>query len=434
MYKRWIELGLEKGLEAVEIFATKEKNLSLGLYKSKLDDYEISDMHTVKLRGIYNGKYATVAVENLVDDNIDYYLDQLIENAKTITVSEPAIIFEGSKEYAKLDETLFDFSQVPFEDKLNYIKDLEAGVDSCLEVTQVETTAYSETVFETNLVNSKGLNLKRNGSYAYGYAVGVFQREEDIKVNYEINIAHKFSDLNAVEQAKKTVDNGVAKLGGKSIPSGKYPVVFSNEKFADLLAVYSSNFIGESAYKNLTKLKDKVGEKIANDKVSLIDDPLNDAATFRYSFDDQGVACKTKKVVDKGIFTGFLHNLKTAKLFNVEPTGNAFKGISPINFYLEPGLKTFDEVLAPIKYGVYINELASLHAGVNSISGDFNLQASGFLIKDGKIDHPIKMIVVSGNFFKILEDVEEIANDLKFTLSDFGSPTVSVGELVIAGD
>ena len=116
MYKRWIELGLEKGLEAVEIFATKEKNLSLGLYKSKLDDYEISDMHTVKLRGIYNGKYATVAVENLVDDNIDYYLDQLIENAKTITVSEPAIIFEGSKEYAKLDETLFDFSQVPFED------------------------------------------------------------------------------------------------------------------------------------------------------------------------------------------------------------------------------------------------------------------------------------------------------------------------------
>lgn len=434
MYKRWIELGLEKGLEAVEIFATKEKNLSLGLYKGKLDDYEISNMHSVVIRGIYNGKYCTVGVENLVDDNINYYLDKLIENAKTITVSEPAIIFEGSKEYAVLDEELFDFSKVPFEDKLNYIKDLETGVDSCLEVTQIESTVYSEIVFETSLVNSKGLNLKRNGSYAYGYALGVFQREDDIKVNYEIEIAKKFSDLNASKQAQKTVEKGVAKLGGQTIPSGKYPVVFSNEKFADLLAVYSSNFIGESAYKNMTSLKDKVGQKIANEKVTLIDDPLNEKAPFRYSFDDQGVACRTKKVVDKGVFTGFLHNLKTAKLFNVEPTGNAFKGISPINFYLEPGEKSFAEIIAPIEYGVYIDDLASLHAGVNSISGDFNLQASGFLIKDGKIDHPIKMIVVSGNFFKILNDVVEIANDLKFTLSDFGSPTVFVGDLVIAGN
>lgn len=108
-----------------------------------------------------------------------------------------------------------------------------------------------------------------------------------------------------------------------------------------------------------------------------------------------------EKIIENGVFKGFINDLKSAAILNVEPTGNSFnERVSTTNFYLLPGELSFDELIAPIKDGLYITELQGLHAGVQPISGSFNLQASGFKIIDGKIDHPVKMIVVSGNFLR----------------------------------
>ena len=102
--------------------------------------------------------------------------------------------------------------------------------------------------------------------------------------------------------------------------------------------------------------------------------------------------------------------------------------------FSKTGDKSFDELIAPINDGLYITDLQGLHSGVQAISGNFSLQASGFKIINGKIDHPVKMIVVSGNFFEILNSIKEIGNDLELSdLSGFGSPSVFVGNLAIGG-
>ncbi|HLS99870.1 MAG TPA: metallopeptidase TldD-related protein, partial [Acholeplasma sp.] len=139
--------------------------------------------------------------------------------------------------------------------------------------------------------------------------------------------------------------------------------------------------------------------------------------------------------VDNGVFTGFLHSLRTAALFNEEPTGNAFGGgIAPAGLYLEPGNLSVDEVLAPITEGFFVTDLVGLHAGVNTTSGDFSLQAAGVAIKDGKLDHAVKMVVLSGNWFDVLKNINRVGNDLQFQTSGYGSPTVYVGKLVVAGE
>src|SRR5690554_2626910 len=235
MYQKWIKLGLEKGLTDLEIYAVKSKELSLSIYESKVEEYSKSSLHEVSLRGIYKGKFTTISAENLSDDNIDQLLDKLIANAKSITVEEPAIIYEGSKSYPEIDLEVFDFDSVPFEDKVNYVLELEKKLKECQEVVQVESTNYGETYVETNLVNSKGLNLSRVKSYAYGYGFAVFQRDGDIKTAYKVKAELNFNDFNADKHAEETIKEGVSKLGGLEIPSGTYPVVFSNEKFASLL-------------------------------------------------------------------------------------------------------------------------------------------------------------------------------------------------------
>jgi PmbA protein len=435
MYQKWIELGLKKGLTDLEVFAVRSKSLKLSVYQNKLDQNVISDVESVTIRGIYENKLSTVRFENLNLAEVDKMLDQLIEDAKALTVVEPAIIYEGSKSYPKVDETVFDFGTVPMTDKINMLKTLESDILKNPKVKQVQTTMYQETDTKTTLVNSKGLNLSRHNTFAFCYAIGVFGDQEDIVTAYDVKLVKNFHDFDAHAMAETTIHKGVSKLGGSSIASGAYKTVFSNEMFADILAVFTSIFSGESAYRNMTSLKDKVGQKIADVRFNLIDDPLHPEAIFKMPFDDEGVACAKRYVVEKGVFKGFNHNLKTAAIFKEQPTGNGFNGgIGITNFYLEPGTQSFDELISKIDDGLYITDLIGLHAGVKTTSGDFSLQASGFKIKEGKLDHAVKMIVVSGNFFKMINEIVEIGSDLKFGSSAIGSPSVSVESLMIAGE
>jgi len=435
MYQSWIQLGKEKGITDLEVFAVRNKSLKLSVYQGKVDQHVQSDVEVVTIRGIVENKLSTIRFENLSQTNVSEMLDQLILNAKALTVVEPAIIYEGSKSYPEVKDELFDFGSVPVLDKINLLKNLESKILENKKVKQVQSTQYQEIDTETTLVNSKGLNLSRHNTYAYAYAIGVFAEGEDIQTAYDVKLAKTFDEFDAEKMAQKTIDIGVKKLGGKSMPSGHYKTVFSNEMFADLLSVFTSIFSGESAYRNMTSLKDKVGKEIADKRFNLIDDPLFKDALFKMPFDDEGVACSKRYVIENGVFKGFNHNLKTAAIFKESPTGNGFHGsIAPTNLYLEPGQKSFDEMISTIKEGVYITDLVGLHAGVKQVSGDFSLQASGFKIKDGKLDHAVKMIVISGNFFKAINDIDEIGSDLKFTIQGVGSPSVSFKSLVVGGE
>lgn len=436
MTQSWLKLGLSKGITDLEIYKVKNRSLKLTVYQNKLDQHVESLVESVTIRGVYQNKLSTVRFENLSLSNVDRMLDQLIENAKALTVVEPAIIYEGSKAYPVVNETLFDFNSVSIVEKIDLLKKLEQGILKGEFVSQVQTTQYQEVESETTLVNSKGLNLSRRQSYAYAYAIGVFKKDDsDIQTAYDIKLAKQFSDFKVDEMIHTTLSMGQQKLGGKSLPTRAYSVLFSNEMFSDILNVFSNIFSGESAYRNMSPLKNKVGEKIFDSKVNLINDPLHEQAFFKVPFDDEGVACQKRAVVKDGVFTGFNHNLKTAKLFNTEPTGNGFGGgIQMSNFVLEPGNTKFEDMVQSIEDGVLITDLIGLHAGVKTISGEFSLQASGQKIEQGKIVHSVKMIVVSGNFFEMMNQIITIGNDLKFNLSGVASPSVLVKSLIISGE
>ncbi len=435
MFEKWLELGLKKGITDLEIFATQSKGLKLSLYQGKIDQNVLSDVSSVAIRGIYDGKLSRVSFENLSDENAERYLDALIDGAKALTIKEPAIIYEGSKSYPEIDEKPFDFDSVSMLDKINLVKNLEAKILENEFVSQVQTTVYQEAYSKTVLVNSKGLNLEKINTFAYCYASGVFQKDEDIKTAMDIKIAKKFSDFDVDAIATKTIKEGVSKLGGKTIKSGSYPVVFRNDIFSSILNGYLSVFTGEAAYRDMTQLKDKVGQEIAISNFNLVDDPLFDKALFKTPFDDEGVACKKKYLIQNGVFKGFMHNLKTAAIFNEEPTGHGFRGnIGPTNLFVEPGEASFDELIKDIADGVFITDVVGLHAGVNTISGEFSLQASGFKIKDGQVDFPVKMIVVSGNFYKMIKSIKGLDNQLEFDTSSIGSPNVYIESLMIGGE
>ena len=85
-----------------------------------------------------------------------------------------------------------------------------------------------------------------------------------------------------------------------------------------------------------------------------------------------------------------------------------------------------------LKEGVIITDVAGLHSGVNTVSGDFSVQSSGFYVKDGKIVHPVTLIVLSGNFYEMLKQVDKVGNDLRFDSSSIGSPSLKIKKMSIS--
>ena len=433
--KKWIELGLSKGLSDVEISVSESSSLKLVSYEGKIEQNTISDVSTVSIRGVYNGNMGKVRFEFISDEQVDKMLDKVIENAKVITVKEPAIIYEGSPSYPEVNALDFDFSTVDMAKKVEDLITLETTIRHNEKVSNVQTAVYQENSSGAILTNSKGLHLTRKNRFAYAYGIGVFKEGEDITTAYEFDIFKTYDDFDPKKLADITIEKGLKRLGAVSLPTKFYPVVFSNETFSELLSVFSGLYSAESAYRHLTPYENKVGEKIAQANFNLIDDPLHEQAYFQVPFDDEGVACKKKYIIKDGVFQGFINDLKMASIFNQEPTGNSFSGgIQTTNLYLEPGDKSFDALIEGIDDGVYITDLVGLHAGVKAISGEFSLQASGFKIEQGQVAFPVNMIVVSGNFFDVMQSIEGFGNDLKFDVSGFGSPSVHVKSLSISGE
>ena len=87
--------------------------------------------------------------------------------------------------------------------------------------------------------------------------------------------------------------------------------------------------------------------------------------------------------------------------------------------------------------GIYVTELKGLHAGANSVTGDFSIESAGYLVEDGRITKAVKGFTVAGNFFSLLKDIKAVGSEVKFGLpsgfTTFGSPSVYLTDMSIAG-
>ncbi|MDV3205386.1 MAG: metallopeptidase TldD-related protein [Weeping tea tree witches'-broom phytoplasma] len=435
-YCKWFEQSQAKGFDALEFIVNEQNSLQITSEDGKVNQQVKSDLSTIIINGLYKNKKASIYLEkNHNDLMIDTILDVLKKRIEILSFKEIDIIFSGSKLYPIISENNFDFSQIDINLKINLLLKLQQELLASCYFSRKSDISYTEIFSRQILVNSQGLNLQKKNSYAIIDAMCIFAREQEKEEIYKRFPVKIFQDFNFSDYAQKIITLGEKKINGRSLKSSIYPTVLANEVFADLLCSFQNVFSGLYAYRNLTKLKKQQKMKIASSKVTIIDDPLSEKAFFQHPFDDEGVACQAKNIITNGLFDNFIHNLKTAHIFHQEALGNCFNGtIAMSNCYLQKGHKSFQDMISVIQEGVYINSIIGLHAGVNDISGDFSLQAAGFKINKGEITTAVKMIVLSGNFFDILQNIQDISDDFVFSISGFGSSSVYVGNLTIAGD
>ena len=424
-----------KGIEDIQVYLVSDKDFEIEVFKGELDTYTISSTKKLSVNGIYNGKMGTVSTEIINDDMIDFVVDSIIASAKTIDSLDEVFIYEGDKEYQEVKGLFNDsLNKVEAKKKIEDVMNLEKLVMSKDERVRMVQTFYGDNSKNVVIQNSKGLKLEKLVNNGLMGVYVIASDGKDQRTAFEYTQSNDYNDYNFEELATKGVEKAVALLGAEPCESGEYEILLSNSASASLLAPYVSMFSAESVQKDVSLLKGKVGEAVGSSKVTIVDDPFMKKSTKSGAFDDEGVATSYKELIKDGVLTGYLHNLKTAKKDNIKSTGNGFlKGIVPTNFYVKPGNLDYDEAVKSMKKGLIITDLTGTHAGANSISGDFSLQSSGFLVENGEIIRPVALITVAGNYLTMLKDVVGVGNDLKFNFGYIGSPALKIKSLVVSG-
>ena len=437
-YNKFFQLAKEAGIEEAELYISTSYSLNVETFHGNIENYSVEDDSTYVARGIVNGKFGAATCDVYNNEKAKYLVEEILKNAKIIEKDDPAILFKGSEKYHKISTFNKELGNTPVEEKINKLFSIEKKIrEADPRIIEVQGVQYSETQSSVTLMNSHGLKLTQKSNYFVYASAALAQENGQVKSGYDVYLENDFSKFNEDELVKNVVKKTVSQLGGEACESGEYKCVFSPEATASLMRVYMSHIDSEEVQKHSSLFIGKLGQKVASNKVTIEDRPLQRNVYARW-FDDEGVATYNKALVKNGVLQTYLYNLTTASKEGVESTGNGYKkgsqmGVSASGLYLKPGKKSQEELFKEIGDGVYITSLQGLHAGMNPQSGNFSLQSEGFLIKGGKIERGLDIITVSGNLVQLFNDIVEVGADSKLLPGGTTSASILVKKIMVGG-
>lgn len=439
--KELFKKGQQSGFRDMEIFYSSNKSTSVKVLDHEVKNYVITEQGGVSFRGIYHNNMGYSFTEKLDEQSIDLLVEEAMENAEIIEIDDQEVLFAGADHYETLNRYSEAVANVSPEELIAAAFEMEhVALNANSLVKRVIQCSALKSEGETIIVNTKGLHC--HSKYT-NLSAGIYLLASDGKQTatggeYDFTLKD-FAKLNFKKIAETAAKEAVSKLGADSITTGNYPIIFRYDTATELLESFVSIFSGEVVEKGFSRLQGKLGEKIAGDNITIIDDPLLEETPGAAAFDAEGYPTKKLELIKEGKLLSFMHNRKTAKKAGTESTGNATKSgysgvvsVGPHNFYLQPGEASLDHLIEKTDNGVFIVELQGTNAGINPVSGDFSLYGIGFIIQNGKLGRPINQITVSGNFYEILNNIEEIANDLHIR-GAISSPSIKVKSLTVAG-
>lgn len=441
-YAKLFEEAKALNIEALEVYEQTNQSRVVKVFEGEVDNYKNSSVIGISIRGRYNGKIGNTFVE-LYDESMNStILKKIMENASVISSLDDIPFLCEEQNYPTLELYNEELANLSTSEMITTLLSLEKKTkEADSRISQVTDCNYTYGESSLVLENSYGIRAIRHVNYAY-VVLGTLAKEgEDIQSDYQITIMKNKNEYNEDELVNRAIKEVTSKLNAKPTTSNTYKTIVRNEAMASLLSILIDSFSADQVQKDLSILKDKMDQPIISDKLTIIDDPLRNDLINSSPFDDEGIASQTLTMVEKGVLKNFYHNQKTAKKANTKSNGHGYRAsyasnvdIAPTNLYIENGKIPYDELVAKCGNGILITELSGLHAGVNSLTLDFSLQANGFLIEDGKITKPVNLITMSGNLLKLLNDVDAIANDIKFDTSAIGSPSILFNEATISGE
>ncbi len=377
---------------------------------------------------------STAAIERLVDDTCALARATAKDEYSGLPAPEAL-----AKDLPDLDLDDGQNRAVSVDDKIRLALAAEkAALEFDPRITNSEGGEFSASAARVLYANSHGFTGEYHGS-SYGVSVApVASSNGSMQRDYWYSSQRKFARLEAPEAVgRRAAERALRRLGARKVKTRECPVVFDPEISANLLRHLSSALSGYALYKGASFLVGRLGEKIASENVTIVDDGTIPGALGSKPFDGEGLPTAKKTIVDRGVLRSYLLDTYSGKKMNLSSTGNASRGIGdspgvgPLNFYLAAGAHAPEEIVASVDNGFYVTELMGF--GVNLVTGDYSRGAAGIWIEKGQLAYPVEEVTIAGNLKEMLANIEMVGRDLEFR-GRIAAPTLKLSRMTVAGN
>lgn len=435
-----------------EIFFEDLRTFSLSLEDNKIEKSQKGRDVGVGIRLIkdfktYYGYTSEITFENLIN------------LAKTVAKSEgDGIISVGKKHLVGKFDVLIDPDEFDIHKKADILYRANDIARSYDELVKQVSVTLRDVKRDIMIINSLGEIVEDSQIRVVFFVESIASNGNELYRGYEATgglIGYELFNedyVNVIDYvATKASERAVLGLKAKPAPAGSFTVVMSSEAGGTMIHEAVGHGLEADLVNNgLSVYAGKVGEKVASELVTVIDDATLGGKNGSFHFDDEGVVAQRKVLIENGILKGYMYDRLSAMKEGRESTGNgrrdSYKNIPIVrmtNTFIAAGKDNPHDIIKDTKKGVYVVKMGG--GQVNTVNGDFVFEImEGYMIENGEITYPIKGATLIGNGPQALMDTDAVGYDLGWSIGTCGKdgqrapvsdaqPTVRIKRMTLGG-
>ena len=437
-------VGWAEGDEGVEAFAVHSVDTSVTAFDGEVESLSSSETRGVGVRVVLDGRMGFASTSDVSEDGLRYALSEARSNA-ALGTPDPGNVLPAPAAFEPLPSIFVaGLESVPAAAKVAAALELERLTRAAHLVAAVDTATYGDSRSAVAIVSTTGVAAEYARTDVYAYVSAVARGDDDTQTGLGLTQARAFDGIDLGAAAHEAAVRATRLLGARKPATARVPVVFDPLVTASFLGVLASALTAEAVQKGRSLFADRVGEAVAQQAFSLVDDGRLADGPAAAPFDDEGVPTRRTPVVENGVLRCFLHSTETAARAGdgAVSTGNAARsgfnsspGVAASNLFLDGVAVPPAEILARGEGGLYVQDVSGLHSGTNPVSGEFSVGATGLWIRDGGLAEPVREVTVSSTLVEMLLGITALGDDRRFFPfgGSFGGATALVAEMTVAG-
>jgi PmbA protein len=430
-----------------DAYLEQRRTLQFQIREGQLQDISRADVRGLAVRAMRDGRLGFVYTSALDTEGVKQAAQRALDLARSagprddLILPEPSGPGDGSDEGAPLGICDTGLEGRPLPEKQEWARAAEAvarGYDP--KIKRTEGVGYDEDITSSWIGNTKGLFRHQKRSHL-SMGIQVIAEDGEDKQPGELN--HQgvhWDDLpDPGEFGRRAGERAVRLLGGRPVPTGRYPVIFSPEAGWAPLVYLAVALQGDHLSRGRSWLAGQPDAVLGSSLVTIRDDARKVGGPGSASFDGEGVDTQDFILLEQGKVRGSFLDLASAKRLGARSTGSAQRGgyaslpgIASSNLYLVPGSAKAEEIVGRVEKGLWIWGLSGWWIGLDPSNSQFSSAATGVWIENGKPVRSVARVTVAGTIQEILGGIEEIGSDLVWN-GTTRTPTYRVKELAVSG-
>lgn len=438
MIERLLRMAKKAGCTDAEVFVQESVSDVAASERGVLNETVSSNGAGVGLRVNFKGRTGFSFCAPPPRPGGNFHPGSLVKSA--VSSAKVGDKFTGFPKKQKYGRVSGQFDRKIAETGTGEIIDMTLGMLSVLKTFRKVRPTYagvSRTLYRHTVANTNGVFVTERAS---GIGCGAYVTIGPV-VGWKSCESRALDGIDPGATARAAAGRAIEALNPKKIAGKEMDVILRPECLGSEDGLLGGTILeavsGENVFRKASKLAGKLGTEVFSGNVNAFDDGLIPDGLNSWAADTEGTASRRTTIIEKGILKGFLYDSTSAARAGAGSTANGYRGFSsipsvhPSNFVLQAGKSDEGDLVRDMKEGLLVNWLSGTHTA-NGFSGDFSVEAkNAFYVKNGKIVHPVKSVMLSGNVFSMMEDCE-CASNLEQMPGGISAPSIKTRLNVVA--